>query len=70
MKANRAKMQDNLERSLMSVTALNRAIGYEKAAKVAKKAFADDRSLRETVLELGYLTEEEFDSIMVFEKMV
>ena len=70
MKANRAKMQDNLERSLMSVTALNRAIGYEKAAKVAKKAFADDKSLRETVLELGYLTEEEFDSIMVFEKMV
>ncbi|MBR2990508.1 MAG: class II fumarate hydratase [Solobacterium sp.] len=70
LKANREKMRENLERSLMSVTALNRSIGYEKAATVAKKAFAENKSLRETVLELGYLSEEEFDRLMVFEKMV
>ena len=70
LKANKAKMRENLERSLMSVTALNRSIGYEKAATVAKKAFAEDKSLKEAVLELGYLSEEEFDRLMVFEKMV
>ncbi len=70
LKANKAKMRENLVRSLMSVTALNRSIGYEKAATVAKKAFAEDKSLKEVVLELGYLSEEEFDSLMVFEKMV
>lgn len=45
----------------MLVTALSPHIGYEKSAKIAKKAFADNSSLKEAALDLGYVTEEEYD---------
>ena len=67
--ANREKMQENLDRSLMLVTALNPHIGYEKAAMVAKKAYAEGISLREACLSLGFLTGEEFDRVFRPEDM-
>lgn len=54
-------IKKNLENSLMLVTALNTHIGYENAAKIAKKAHAEGKTLREAALELGLLTEEQFD---------
>ncbi len=57
----RENIEKNLYNSLMLVTALNTHIGYEKAAEIAKKAFSDNTTLREAALELGYLTEEQFD---------
>ena len=68
--ANRAKMRENLHRSLMLVTALNPYIGYENAAKVAKKAYEEDLSLREACLSLGYMTAEEFDRVFRPEALV
>ncbi|HLR21762.1 MAG TPA: class II fumarate hydratase, partial [Tissierellaceae bacterium] len=64
------RMEENLEKSLMLVTALNPHIGYEKAAKVAKTAHETGKSLRETVVELGYLTEDEFNNYIKPEEMV
>ena len=68
--ANREKMEDNLHSSLMLVTALNPYIGYENAAKVAKKAYRDNTSLKQACLELGFLTEEKFDEVLHPERMV
>ena len=68
--ADREKMQENLRRSLMLVTALNPYIGYENAAKVAKKAFQDGCSLREACLVLGFLSAEKFDEIFHPEQMI
>ncbi len=68
--ANREKMRDNLHNSLMLVTALNPYIGYENAAKTAKKAFRDNISLREACVALGFLTEEKFDEVFHPEEMV
>ena len=59
-----------LHHSLMLVTALNRKIGYENAAKVTKTAYKNDKSLRETAVELGLLTGEEFDELVVPADMV
>ncbi|RMB62107.1 class II fumarate hydratase [Tessaracoccus antarcticus] len=59
------RIQDNLDRNLMQVTALNPHIGYDKAAKIAKKAHADGSSLREAALDLGYLSEEQFTQWVV-----
>ncbi len=59
------KIKENLDKNLMQVTALNRHIGYDKAAKIAKKAHKEGLSLRESALELGYLTEEEFEKWVV-----
>ena len=56
-----AKMAEHLERGLMLVTALNPHIGYDKSAEIAKKAYAEGLTLREAALELGYLTDAEFD---------
>ena len=70
IRANRAKMAENVERSLMLVTALSPKIGYENAAKTAKKAFEEGLSLREACTALGFLTEEEFDGCFHPEKMV
>ena len=70
IKVNEEKMKENLERSLMLVTALNPYIGYENAAKVAKKAYAENITLREACLELGFLTAEKFDEVFKPEKMV
>ena len=68
--ANRRKMHDNLHNSLMLVTALNPYIGYENAARVAKKAYAENISLRQACLALGYLTAEQFDAAFKPEDMV
>ncbi len=68
--ANREKMKEYMNRSLMTVTALNPYIGYENAAKVAKKAHKENISLREACTELGFLTEDKFDEIYHPEKMV
>lgn len=68
--ANREKMHYNLHNSLMLVTALNPYIGYENAAKTAKKAFRDNISLKEACVELGFLTAERFDEVFHPEQMV
>jgi fumarate hydratase class II len=63
-------MAENLHRSLMTVTALNPYIGYENAARVAKLAHAENITLREACLRLGYLPPERFDEVFCPEKMV
>lgn len=68
--ANKDKMYHNLHNSLMLVTALNPYIGYENAAKTAKKAYKDNISLKEACVELGFLTEEKFDEVFHPEQMV
>ena len=68
--ANREKMHHNLHNSLMLVTALNPYIGYENAAKTAKKAYKDNISLKEACVELGFLTAERFDEVFHPEEMV
>ncbi len=70
IKANKEKMYHNLHNSLMLVTALNPYIGYENAAKTAKKAFKDNISLKEACVELGFLTPERFDEVFHPEEMV
>ncbi len=58
---NAAVIKNNLDNSLMLVTALNTKIGYEKAAKIAKKAHKEGSTLKKAAVELGFLTKEEFD---------
>ncbi len=70
IKANREKMNANLQNSLMLVTALNPYIGYENAAKVAKKAYQENTSLRQACVALGFLTEAEFDRVFHPEQMI
>ena len=70
IKANREKMSENLHRSLMLVTSLNPYIGYDNAAKVAKKAYKENLSLKEACLELGFMSEEEFDKVFHPEELV
>jgi fumarate hydratase class II len=65
LEPNLPKIQHNLSINLMQVTALNRHIGYDKAAAIAKKAHKEGTSLKEAALALGYLTEEEFDRWVV-----
>ena len=59
-----------MHRSLMLVTALAPKIGYDKAAEIAKKAHREGTTLKEAALALGYLTESEYDDIVVPGKMV
>lgn len=70
LEANRQKMNDNLNRSLMLVTCLAPEIGYEKAAAAAKKAFKESTTLRDSVIALGYMTGEEYDEKVKPEMMV
>ena len=70
IKVNKEKMQENLHRSLMLVTCLNPYIGYENAAKTAKKAFQENISLKEACLQLGFLTEKKFDEVFKPEEMI
>jgi len=58
---NKSRIEENLNNSLMLVTALNTHIGYEKAAEIAKKAHKEGSTLKQAALSLNYLTEEEFD---------
>jgi fumarate hydratase class II len=66
---NRAQIDEHLKHSLMLVTALNPHIGYDKAAQVAKNAHKKKISLRESAIELGYLTGEQFDAMVIPEEM-
>ena len=66
---NREQIDKHLKHSLMLVTALNPHIGYDKAAQVAKNAHKKNISLRQSAVELGYLTEEEFDRLVIPEEM-
>ncbi len=68
--ANCEKMHHNLYNSLMLVTALNPYIGYENAAKTAKKAYKENISLKEACVALGFLTAEKFDEVFHPEQMV
>ena len=68
--ANKEKMEENLHRSLMLVTGLSPYIGYENAAKTAKKAYEENISLKEACVALGFLTEEKFEEVFHPEKMV
>ena len=70
IRANQEKMHENLHRSLMLVTAISPIIGYENAARVAKKAYEEQLSLREACLQLGYLTAQEFDQAFHPEEMI
>ncbi|GAB4456971.1 MAG: class II fumarate hydratase [Anaerolineae bacterium] len=70
IEANKTVIQGYLNTSLMLVTALNPHIGYDNAAKVAKKAHAENKTLREVAVELGLLTGEKFDEVVRPEKMI
>ncbi len=70
LEPNEAAIKKHLTNSLMLVTALNPHIGYDNAAKVAKKAHAEGTTLKEAVVALGLLTEEEFDEKVRPEKMI
>jgi len=67
---NEKNINKHLTESLMLVTALNPHIGYDNAAKIAKKAHAEDKTLKEVAVELGLLTEEKFDEFVRPEKMI
>ena len=69
IRANKEKMAHNLHNSLMLVTALNPYIGYENAAKTAKKAYKENISLKEACVALGFLTAERFDEVFHPEEM-
>lgn len=70
IRPNKEKMAHNLHNSLMLVTALNPYIGYENAAKTAKLAYKENISLRQACVQLGFLTEEEFDRVFHPEQMI
>ena len=70
IRANKEKMHRNLHDSLMLVTALNPYIGYENAAKTAKKAYAENISLKEACVALGFLTAQKFDEVFHPEQMI
>lgn len=67
---NKDNLKKNLDNSLMLVTALNTHIGYEKAAKIAKTAYENGTTLREEAVNLGFVTEEEFDKWVVPKDMI
>merc|ERR1711924_275651 len=70
IQVNQKRIKEHLDRSLMLVTALNPKIGYDKAAKVAKEALAEEKTLKEKAMELGYLTEKEFNEWVDPNKML
>jgi fumarate hydratase, class II len=70
LRANEERIEELVHRSLMLVTALAPKIGYDKAAEIAKKAHREGTTLKEAALALGYLTEAEYDEMVVPEKMV
>jgi fumarate hydratase, class II len=70
LRPNRERIAELVDRSLMLVTALTPKIGYDKAAEIAKKAHREGTTLKEAALELGYLTEEEYDGAVRPERMV
>jgi len=70
IKPNQERIDHNLYNSLMLVTALNPHIGYDKAAEVAKKAFKDKSTLRDAIMQLDYMSGEDFDRLVQPEQMI
>ena len=70
LQANKIRIQELVNQSLMLVTALTPVIGYDKAAKIAYKAYHENTNLREACIGLGYLSGEEFDRLVKVENMV
>jgi Fumarase len=70
LEADRARIDELMKKSLMLVTALNPHIGYDKAAAIAKKAYREGLTLKESAVKLGYLTSEQFDAWIDPSKMV
>jgi fumarate hydratase class II len=70
LEIDRARIETLMKQSLMLVTALNRSIGYDNAAKVAKRAYAENKTLKQVVVELGLLSGAEFDRAVVPSKMI
>lgn len=70
IKPNKKRISENLEKSLMLVTALVPYIGYDKAAKLAQQAYREDKTLREVVVQSGLITERDFDKIVNPRRMV
>ena len=70
IKPNKEQLKQNLDRSLMMVTALNPHIGYDKSAEIAKRAYQKGITLKQSALELAYISAEEFDRIVKPEKML
>jgi fumarate hydratase class II len=66
----RERIKKYVNESLMLVTALSPLLGYDKAAYIAEKAYRDKTTLREAAISSGYITPEEFDKIVIPEKMV
>jgi fumarate hydratase class II len=69
IKANKERIQQLVGDSLMLVTALNPHVGYDNAAKIAKKAHGENKTLKQAALELGLLTAEQFDKFIKPEEM-
>jgi len=67
---NKKRIKEHLTNSLMLVTALNTKIGYDKAGTIAKKAYKEDKTLKQAAIELGYLTDKEFDEWVRPEDMI
>src|SRR5690606_11819230 len=65
LEPDRERIRQNLDKNLMLVTALNRHIGYDKAAFIAKKAHKEKSTLREAALASGFVTEEQYDAWIV-----
>lgn len=70
LEPNEARIKENLNNSLMLVTALNTKIGYDRAAEIAKKAYKENKTLKEAAMELNYVTSEEFDLWVDPSKMI
>jgi fumarate hydratase, class II len=70
LKANKSKIKENLDNSLMLVTSLSPHIGYDKASKLAKYAYDNNLTLRDANKDLGYLSDEDFDKYVRAENMV
>jgi fumarate hydratase class II len=70
LQANHKRIQHNLDNSLMLVTALTPCLGYDKAGEIAKTAHAKNISLRQAAIDLGYITGEQFDTIVDYTKMI
>ena len=70
LELNEERVETLMRESLMLVTALNRHIGYDNAAKVAKKAYKENATLREAIVALGFMTGEEFDAAVIPGDMV
>ncbi len=69
LEPNLVRIKQNLDNSLMLVTALNTKIGYDKAAEIAKKAYHENTTLKEAAIKLGYITAEDFDKWVRAEEM-